>query len=1182
MKRFNTIVLLLLSTAAVLQAANSLKPVSTRTAPAEGSAAESLWRNRNTSEAKREVARRFLEMLVLKPEGLKQSRLANRPEMVEIGNLYREGKYEEGMNRYFELFYDKLRHPEAHGICQADIDPASKGVANIGDWPVVLVPTEKSKHEPWVNQAAEVKRAYEAIIRAADQLMQGTTPKGQLGEPGSVNWSLGASEPKPGGGPSLPDPGLCCGHTFFPLIEAFIITRRQAYLNRWVDYMEDWSLNMPISPNEDPCNVSDLLSTWASQTLMPVTRLIAGAVSASAGQELIPNRVVARILTKIINDLVLHYVVYNRSDTHNWTPGAGLFASALFYDEFKAAPLMFREARRRNIEDNAVTQNLRDGTENQEDPWYNGNYLTNVAAFPLMAARSSIPREKELPFVQELRDDPNWQAEIQDHLDEHLTYRIHLRVGSDEWPIPFRGGDKRSAPFFEDEYANPPEKLFPKAMSDPVNRAILAATKALPHTSRGIGPSYTSDWFPYAGFNTTRDGWERASGYGALFCAPHAAAYGAYRGLKNNNTFGLNAYGMDLLIDDCTGHYMAVGSPLRVDKMEQFFNAGVYKVQAPAGHKVYQVSAWTEPGPFRWHSSAAFNLMEGVYSGAYADENSKKVDALFPAGKPHKGMVPRGAGITDVTHQRLVQEVRGEKLWIITDRLRTPSAHAYQLDWVLPATPGDQPGFEPRQVTVNARQRSVVTHAETTELSLRSPAKDGSKVKRVPMANFSMHQFTTAELSYSTKVVPRKTANNWHLMYGMMHVTMDWGGRGDQQVISLVFPRPPGDVPKNDLRSVKQITGGRNSVGFEAVTPDGAVIRYLSSPSATDTISLGAVAIRGGSLLATDRGGLALDCTAMAIGGKRVTPPGPDFEYTLTPGNVTFTPIFRPIDPVIIGPDRNVFQDSIPVTMTSRTPGVEIHYTLDGLTPTPQSPLYSKPVLLTNSAVVRACAYRAGVKKNPETQTGTEATAISLGVFTKETPQPAITGGTAMGLLARYWQDDWKKLWFYLDDLKPQAVAVADALFDLKVVPGDNPPVGKAPAPRSKTYAVDYTGFLNVPADGVYTFHAPREIGYPDTTSGYDLRVYVGNNIDPITGADQGPLEWYPSTRLHAFNNWGVALKKGAHPFRVVFLDYRRDAAIRLNLPGINDYVWSGATPDLRISGPGFEKQPIPAAWLRH
>jgi hypothetical protein len=152
------------------------------------------------------------------------------------------------------------------------------------------------------------------------------------------------------------------------------------------------------------------------------------------------------------------------------------------------------------------------------------------------------------------------------------------------------------------------------------------------------------------------------------------------------------------------------------------------------------------------------------------------------------------------------------------------------------------------------------------------------------------------------------------------------------------------------------------------------------------------------------------------------------------------------------------------------------------------------------------------------------------------------------------------------------------------MIPSSNGPIGDKPAPRQKFFALEYKGFLNIPEDGVYTFHAPREYTMPDTDAGYELNVYLGNHSVPFGYRTQvtGLNQWYPSTRLHAFGNWSVALKKGMQPFRLTYLDYRTDAPSKLNKLGLRDYIWSGVTPDLKISGPGFAAQPIPAAWLMH
>ena len=77
-------------------------------------------------------------------------------------------------------------------------------------------------------------------------------------------------------------------------------------------------------------------------------------------------------------------------------------------------------------------------------------------------------------------------------------------------------------------------------------------------------------------------------------------------------------------------------------------------------------------------------------------------------------------------------------------------------------------------------------------------------------------------------------------------------------------------------------------------------------------------------------------------------------------GAPVLSPIYRPISPVKVGPERNVFNGSVDVTLTSETPGVQIHYTLDGTPPTPSSPLYRSALTVPLPTTVTAGAFHDG------------------------------------------------------------------------------------------------------------------------------------------------------------------------------------------------------------------------------
>ena len=67
------------------------------------------------------------------------------------------------------------------------------------------------------------------------------------------------------------------------------------------------------------------------------------------------------------------------------------------------------------------------------------------------------------------------------------------------------------------------------------------------------------------------------------------------------------------------------------------------------------------------------------------------------------------------------------------------------------------------------------------------------------------------------------------------------------------------------------------------------------------------------------------------------------------------------------------FEESTQVTMTGPT-GSEIHYTMDGSTPTAESPVYSEPLTLTETTVVKAIAIKDGVSSSVTSRTYTKGT----------------------------------------------------------------------------------------------------------------------------------------------------------------------------------------------------------------
>jgi hypothetical protein len=118
---------------------------------------------------------------------------------------------------------------------------------------------------------------------------------------------------------------------------------------------------------------------------------------------------------------------------------------------------------------------------------------------------------------------------------------------------------------------------------------------------------------------------------------------------------------------------------------------------------------------------------------------------------------------------------------------------------------------------------------------------------------------------------------------------------------------------------------------------------------------------------------------------------------------------------------------------------------------------------------------------------------------------------------------------------------------------------------------VRYHGFLKVPADGLYTFHAPPEFANMGWATSYDLRVYVDGE------------EWDLAQWWHAHGTWSVPLKAGLHRFQVDFADARSDPWRKSGMWRYYPRPWAvhqGPPSPILLSGPGFEPAEIPATWL--
>ncbi len=1111
------------------------------------------------------AAQRLLQLLELNPGQMAKDALRFRPQLVQVSKLYSAGHYRRALDTFYSYYLSKFTAPQNYGLPSALASPYLAW----GCRPFYCVPPLFSAHTP-----------PKTIVAAANDLVKGIMNlNGQevhIGPPGTVNWNYpfpaGQRVPAMLKHPQLhhwqvnPNPELFTLGGFNPLVQAYMLTHKKIYLITWAAYLQDWCTHCHYLGELNPLFVPDGVNAQLGAMPISFMRLLEGIKSVNPDiQKYVPPALFAVALRKMYLECLLPGVAYIRSNTHNWTPAssAGLINPVVF-DEFSGSATLFRNIARRSIENVETTQAFRDGSETQEDPWYDQFDYANIWwMMRLLDSRClMVPPWQMISWESAVANNPFFHQDVQRLLRRKNTFLTHLQTPQGEWPITFRGDQRRAGAM--------PYPYAPQAWNNPVNAAIM---EAIFNPTAGVAPPYTCDWFPYIGLAIIRDGWKPTSSYGALFCSPHPPGYGAYRGRSDNNSFGLAAYGQDLLVNNTTGHYMYPTSPMKVNGFNQFFETGIYKVPSPEGHKSYEVHAWHTPAPWLWYASSTLNLAEGIYAGRWGDlQRPRTVAGPYGPDQSMQGTLTKAQTFGGVIFQRQVMQVRRAKLWIVTDRLLTKKNNHYTQIWRLPIspTPSSYPrAFKLSHIHINAADRSIITD---------QPNGHG-KWRPIPKANMQLLQFSLAHLAYSSKLVVQPPmvwkTRKFYVHPNLDRIAVKWHGRGNQQIVTAILVVPPGST--QGMKKLHQITSGKQGIGFQAVTPDGLQVAYLASPRAEDVLSLPQMTIHGRALLLAGSQGMALGCSSISVGGKAVHAGYRNFAFHLVGGRLADVhPIHRPIVPVKIMPDTTAFVGHLKVTLSTPTAGVEIRYTTNGANPTPQSPLYTRPFTLDHTAKVQARAYRPGVTSNPMTLSGIHATPATEAIFHKIHVQPALPFWMARvckpGVECAYYQAGWQQMWLNLQNLKPQKTGVVGHLWAMKFIPADNPPVGMAAAPRKKYYALVYHGYLNVPTTGVYTLHAPKVYYIASTDPGYQLRVYVGQQL----------IEWNPSERVHAFGNWSVALAKGMHKFKIVYIDYRTNSTERLNYPGIRDYIWDGVRPNLEISGPGVKKQPIPTTWLQY
>ena len=149
-----------------------------------------------------------------------------------------------------------------------------------------------------------------------------------------------------------------------------------------------------------------------------------------------------------------------------------------------------------------------------------------------------------------------------------------------------------------------------------------------------------------------------------------------------------------------------------------------------------------------------------------------------------------------------------------------------------------------------------------------------------------------------------------------------------------------------------------------------------------------------------------------------------------------------------------LFRGTLPLSLSSRTPGAAIHYTLDGSEPTQASPLYTEPVTLKESAQIRARAFKEGMQPSPE------ASARA----TKAEFRPGLRlAGLRSGCRYTYHLGTFSET----ADVRRSPVKASGTL----------PEPGIENAPDEDHFGYIFSGYIDIPEDGIWSFSLTSDDG---------------------------------------------------------------------------------------------------------
>lgn len=957
----------------------------------------------------------------------------------------------------------------------------------------------------------------------------------------------------------------CAGSVCWPLLDAYRENPRPEYVARWAEIMDDWGMNyfqdaqgvkwevenlFTFNPCHEWCQMmEDLAETAAAHP-----DFVAHMPSATlARTQMMALEKYSTAWWRQARETVFNH---NNSGYYAWEP------VLKYIQEFhpgQRAARMWRECLERML----VLGNFRDGS------------MTEIGdeghmEIPIILNLTMSRLEADPPAWMT----PGWRNHYFEWNDKMFTHMFrHLAPG---------GYEHRDRPDYRPyRWTSTWKPYFAGRPSVAIDRD--EAIFGIPEVRRMIGvwqnerktekktveqPEILSDWMPYTGSYYFRGGWTADAPFLAMLAGR----------ADGGSEPWLYPYGWVYAYDH--NFPLITSLPVHVNGNPPYRIHGKENRWKPGTKTSYLVNADENPADYRWVSTPRLDFGETVHEGAYG----RFPDFRGDWDDTSLRMAPLREVVDGVRAERQIIHLRGPQLFIVADRIKTRDGKKYEFS--IPY----KPALSVKSAEKNAEGFKAESQLGILQYNDEPKTRAIMQTKNPDGPNMTLRQFADTPFRFELHREEKPNFGRYACRLGgeigIAEPTVRMVAEAENMTtIALMESILAGSESR--IHHISQEPAdtddpaGAETLGFYADTDDEYTIIFEMSRSGKPVymyngrITACAEMLCMVSTPSDGVYGFALGCESFEVWQNlrektRIAMPYHDFEFKLGAGTIVHTtPILRPIKPVTFTPDRDVFAGSETVRMMSETPGVEIRYTLDGTPPGRDSLLYTGPITITDTTEIAARAYRLQPDGTPWPAVGedfevngTHFTVPSYAFYRKETPREPVSvsrENLTPGLNYEYLEDHWWRLFASGHWLPAQRTGVAAREMDLSEV-----------ATKS-AYMMRYKGYLDIPRDGVYTFHAPEEMVKMIAATSYDLRLYVDGE------------EWRTSQFWHAQGTWSIPLKAGLHRFQLDFADARVKPWHRTGIWRFYPRPWAeftGPPSPLFITGPGLDRQRIPEAFF--